>query len=79
MLRTLLLLIALLILIGIGLVALGVVNLSGSTDKGVTIQTRDLEVGTTTANVQVPVLKTERREVRVPSIGVENDQQANTQ
>ena len=79
MLRTLLLLIALLIIIGIGLVALGVINLNRSSDGGVTIQTRDVEVGTTTANVQVPVVKTETRQVRVPSVGVEGNQQANAQ
>ena len=79
MLRTLLLLLVLIVLIGIGLVAMGVINLNRSSDGGVTIQTRDVEVGTTAANVQLPVVKMENREVQVPSIGVQDNQQANAQ
>ena len=79
MLRTLLILLALLILIGIGLVATGVINLNRGSDGAVTIQTRDVEVGTTPANVQVPVVRMENREVQVPSVGVQDNQQANAQ
>ena len=79
MLRTLLILLALIILIGIGLVATGVINLNRGSDGGVTIQTRDVEVGTTPANVQVPVVRMENREVQVPSVGVQDNQQANAQ
>ena len=71
MLRTLLLFIALLIIIGIALVALGVVNLRQE-GAGVAIETRDVEVGTTVKNVQVPVVRMENRQVEVPSVGVEN-------
>ena len=78
MLRTLLLLIALLVLIAIGLVALGIINLSPSGQGGVTIETRDVEVGTTEANVQMPVVRLENRKVEVPSLGVENAQAPNT-
>ena len=79
MLRTLLLLLVLIILIGIGLVAMGVINLNRGSDGAVTIQTRDVEVGTTPANVQVPVVRMENREVQVPSVGVQDNQQANVQ
>ncbi len=79
MLRTLLLLIVLLILIGIGLVAMGVINLNRGSDGGVTIETRDVEVGTTAANVQMPVVRMENRKVQVPSVGVEDNQQVNAQ
>jgi hypothetical protein len=80
MLRILLLLIALLILIAIGLVATGVVNFNRSNEGGVTIQTRDVEVGTTEANVQLPVVRMENRTVEMPSIGVEDaNQQVNAQ
>ena len=79
MLRILLLLIALLIVIGIALVGLGIVNLNRSSDGGVTIQTRDVEVGTTTANVQMPVVRRENRQVQVPSLRVEDNQQVNAQ
>lgn len=79
MLRTLLLFIALLIVIGIALVGFGVINLRQDAD-GVAIETRDVEVGTTTTNVQLPVVRIENRQVEVPSIGVEGDNaQANAQ
>ena len=78
MLRTLLLLIALLIVIGIALVAFGVVNLNRE-GGGVSIETKDVEVGTTTTNVQVPVVKMETRQVEVPSVGVEQNAQTNVQ
>ena len=79
MLRTLLLLIALIVLLGIALVGLGVINLNRGSDGGVTIETRDVEVGTTERNVPMPVVRMENRKVEVPSVGVENTQQANTQ
>jgi hypothetical protein len=72
MLRTLLLFIVLLIVIGIGLVALGFVNLRQDSN-GVSIQTSDVEVGTTTTNVQLPVVRMEDRQVEVPHVGVENE------
>jgi preprotein translocase subunit SecF len=78
MLRTFLLLIALLILIGIVLVATGAINLRQDGNGAVSIETKDVQVGTTTANVQVPVVKMETRQVSVPSVGVENSQ-ANAQ
>jgi len=74
MLRTLLLLIALIIVIGIALVASGYVNLNQRSDGGVSIQTEDVEVGTRTTNVQVPVVKMETRQVETPSVSVTNDQ-----
>lgn len=74
MLRTLLLFIVLLIVIVIALVALGVVNLRQD-GNGVSIETSDVEVGTTTKNVQIPVVRMENRQVEVPSVGVQNDAQ----
>ena len=78
MLRTLLLLIVLVILIGIALVATGVVNLRQD-GNGVSLETRDLEVGTTVTNVQVPVVRMEDRQVEVPTLQVEQRNEANTQ
>jgi len=72
MLRTLLLLIALIIVIGIALVGFGVINLNRGSDGGVTIETRDVEVGTTPANVQVPAVVMENRQVELPSISVQD-------
>lgn len=67
MLRTLLLLIALLIVIGIGLVYTGYIDIGRNSDGSVTVDTKDVTVGTTTKNIQV----------EVPSVTVENG--ANTQ
>ena len=79
MLRTILLFIVVLIVIGIALVALGVIDVTRDAD-GVSIGTRDVEVGTTVRNVPVPVVRMENRQVEVPSVGVENEAQpANVQ
>lgn len=78
MLRTFLLLIALLIVIGIALIYTGAISLNRNPDGGVSIETKDVEVGTTTTNVQVPVVKMETRQLEVPNVGVENSQ-ANAQ
>ena len=74
MLRTLLLLIALVVLIGIALVASGFVDLKQGSDGTVSIETKDVDVGTTATNVTVPVVKMETRQVEVPSVGVQNEQ-----
>ena len=80
MLRTLLILIALVVLIVIGLVATGYLNLQREPDGGMTLRTRDVEVGTGTANVQVPVVRMEDRQVSVPQVGLgDEDPQANAQ
>jgi uncharacterized protein YxeA len=73
MLRTLLLIVALLILIGIALVAFGAINLRQGSDGSVQIETKDVEIGKTVTNVQVPVVRMENRQVDVPSVGVEDD------
>ena len=70
--RTILLLIALVVLIAMALVWTGVINLNRGSDGSVSIETRDVRVGTTTTNVQVPVVKTETRQVEVPSVTTTN-------
>jgi hypothetical protein len=79
MLRTLLLIVALLILIGIALVAFGAINLRQGSDGTVQIETKDVEIGKTVTNVQVPVVRMENRQVDVPSVGVEDDVARNNQ
>ena len=80
MLRTLLLLLVLVVLIVIALIATGYLNLQREADGGMTLRTRDVEVGTSTTNVQVPVVRMENRQVEVPSVGLEDDEaQANAQ
>ena len=77
MMRTILLVIALLIVIVMALVWTGVINLNRNANGSVSIQTKDVQVGTTPANVQVPVVRTETRQVEVPSVAVTNG--SNTQ
>ena len=78
MLRTLLLLIVFVILIAIALIATGVVNLRQD-QNGVSVETRDVEVGTTVTNVQLPVVRIENRQVELPSVSLEDGNQANAQ
>jgi len=74
--RTILLVIALLIVIAMALVWTGVINLNRNANGSVSIQTKDVQVGTTPANVQVPVVRTETRQVEVPSVAVTNGSNA---
>ncbi|MGZ8337550.1 MAG: hypothetical protein ACXWU1_12895 [Allosphingosinicella sp.] len=75
MLRTLLLFIVLLIVLVIALVGFGVINLRQDSD-GVAIETRDVEFGTTPADVEVPVVRMENRTLEVPNIEVNDGNQA---
>jgi len=70
--RTILLVIALLIVIAMALVWTGVINLNRNANGSVSIETKNVEIGTTKANVQVPVVRTETRQVDVPSVAVGN-------
>ena len=73
MLRTLFLLIALLVLIAIGLVATGLVNLNRGDDGTLSVTTSDVEVGTTTTNVELPAVRMEERAVEVPSVVIQGE------
>ena len=81
MLRTIFLLIALLVLIAIGLVATGLVNLNREGDGSLSVTTSDVKVGTTTTDVELPAVRMEDRQVEVPSVVIEGDgpEQANQQ
>lgn len=70
--RTLLLLVALLLIIGIVLVATGVVNLSRDSNGQISVTTENVTVGTQTRNVTVPVVGTETRQIEVPAVTVGN-------
>ena len=76
--RTLFLLIVLIILIAIALVMTGVVNLRQE-GNSVSLETKDIEVGTTPTNVQVPAVRIENRQVELPSISLTDGNTANTQ
>ncbi|MGQ0558587.1 MAG: hypothetical protein ACT4OE_03230 [Sphingosinicella sp.] len=70
--RTILLVIALLIVIAIALIFTGVINLQRASDGSVRITTPDVQVGTTPTNVQVPVVRMENRSVELPSVAVDS-------
>jgi kynurenine formamidase len=74
--RALLLIIALLIIAAIVMVATGWVSLTQTQSAqapGYKVEVKDLEVGTTTANVQVPAVGMETRQVEVPKLTLENN------
>ncbi len=78
MLRTLLLIVALVIIIGIVLVATGVVHLNRDGNGSVTVTANPVTVGTENRTVQVPVVTMENRTVQAPVVSVGNGQ-ANAQ
>ena len=72
--RTILLLIAFVVVIVMALVWTGYINLNRHENGSVSIDAKSVEVGTTSTNVQVPVVKMETRQVEVPSVAVTNGQ-----
>jgi hypothetical protein len=75
--RTLLLLVALLLIIGVVLVATGVVNLSRDSNGALTVSTENVTIGTTPTNVTVPEVTLKERQIETPTLTVGN--QANGQ
>jgi len=74
MLRTLLLVVALIVIIGIVLVATGVVHLNRDAGGNVTVTANPVTVGTQNTTVQVPVVRMEDRTVQTPTVSVGNAQ-----
>ena len=82
MLRKFLLLLALLVLVGIGLVWANIIDLNWnpSAEAPLEVKVNPVEVGTTNTTVTVPVVKTEERQVQTPSLSVQDgNAQANSQ
>jgi len=83
MLRKFLLLLALLVLAGIGLVWANVIDLNWNegAQSPLEVRVNPVEVGTTNTTVTVPVVKTETRQVQTPSLSVQggNEAEANGQ
>ena len=79
MVRTLLLIVALVLIIGIVLVATGVVHLNRDGNGAVTMTANPVTVGTENRTIQVPVVTMENRTVQTPVVSVGNGQAANTQ
>jgi hypothetical protein len=79
MLRTLLLVVALVVLIGIVLVATGIIHLNRDANGNVTVTANPVTVGTQNTTVQVPVVRMEDRTVQTPVVSVGNGQATNAQ
>ena len=74
MLRTLLLVVALVVIAGIALVATGVIQLNRDAGGNVTVTANPVTVGTENRTVQVPVVRMEERQVQTPTVSVGNAQ-----
>ena len=82
MLRAVLILVALLILLAIGAVWLGLIDLNQTQQAQAPkfeVKVNPVTVGTTTANVQAPSVEMKTRQVEVPSVTVGGGEQANQQ
>ena len=79
MLRTLLLVVALVIIIGIVLVATGVVHLNRDANGNVTATVNPVTVRSEPRNITVPTITTETKQVQVPVVSVGNAQAGNGQ
>ena len=84
--RAILMLLALIVIGAIVLVATGILDVSQTREArapGVTagqapaynVEVNPIQVGTTTTNVQVPVVEMKTKQVNVPAIGVARDEQ----
>ena len=79
MLRTLLLVVALVLIVGIVLVATGVIHLNRDAGGNVTVSANPVTIGTENRTVQVPVVTMENRTIQTPVVSVGNGQAANGQ
>ncbi|MEO7179139.1 MAG: hypothetical protein ABIW83_09865 [Allosphingosinicella sp.] len=82
MLRAVLMLVALVILLLIGAVWLGLIDLTQTQNAQAPkfeMKVNPVTVGTTTANVQAPTVEMKTRQVEVPSVTVGGGEQANQQ
>lgn len=82
MLRAVLMIVALLILVAIGAVWLGLVDLNQTQNAQAPkfeVKVNPVTVGTTTANVQTPTVEMKTRQVEVPSVTVGSGETANQQ
>lgn len=70
--RTLLLLVALLLIIGVVLVATGIVNLSRDSNGALTVSTENVTIGSTPTNVAVPEVTLKERQIETPTVTVGN-------
>ncbi len=82
MIRTLLLFIALIILLAIAAFYFGLIT-PRQTQQGqlpkVELEVKDVGIGTTTANVSVPTVTTQTKQVEFPTVTISDGNQANSQ
>ena len=82
MLRTLLMIVALLILLAIGAVWLGLIDLNQTQNAQAPkfeVKVNPVSVGTTTANIQTPTVEMKTKQVDVPTVKVGDGDTANQQ
>ena len=82
MLRAVLMIVALLILVAIGAVWLGLVDLNQTQNAQAPkfeVKVNPVQVGTTTTNVQTPTVEMKTRQVDVPTVSVGGSEMANQQ
>ena len=82
MLRAVLMIVALLILVAIGAVWLGLVDLNQTQQAQAPkfeVKVNPVEVGTTTANIQTPSVEMKTKQVDVPTVSVGGGEAANQQ
>ncbi|HEX6375615.1 MAG TPA: hypothetical protein VFZ91_07825 [Allosphingosinicella sp.] len=82
MLRAVLMIVALLILVAIGAVWLGLVDLNQTQEAQAPkfeVKVNPVEVGTTTTNVQAPSIEMKTKQVDVPTVSVGGGETANQQ
>jgi len=82
MLRAVLMIVALLILLAIGAVWLGLVDLNQTQNAQAPkfeVKVNPVSVGTTTANIQTPTVEMKTKQVEVPSVSVGGGETANQQ
>jgi len=79
--RLLLIIVALAILVLIGLAYTGMISFTQTRQAQTPeydVKVKQIDVGTTTANVQVPTVGMETKQVEVPTVTVSDGNQANT-
>ena len=82
MLRAILMIVALLILVAIGAVWLGLVDLNQTQNAQAPkfeVKVNPVTVGTTTANIQTPTVEMKTKQVDIPSIHVRDGNEAANQ
>jgi hypothetical protein len=72
MLRAILLIVALLIILALGAVATGLVDVTKPADEPkINVKVNDVDVGTAPANVQMPTVGTTTKQIELPAVTID--------